>query len=247
MKLLLTFTLILSFTTTAISTTTPDYEKEARWADQIEDSIMVGDPIWIPVNSHKFLSILTLSDTPTAKTAVIVHGLGVHPNWDAVVKPLRVGLTEHNLNTLSIQMPVLSIGEKAQYLEMSDYSNSRLLATEKFLEENNLSPDTLIAHSIGASMSSNYLANSKSTKFKNFVAIGMSEDTSADLSKIKLPILDLFGSDDHEGVKDLNNLKKNATLNSVSYSQAVVDGANHFFDNQNEILVDVVGGWIISR
>ena len=37
-----------------------------------------------------------------------MHGIGVHPNWDQVIRPIRVEMTTRGWNTLSIQMPVLA-------------------------------------------------------------------------------------------------------------------------------------------
>jgi len=36
-----------------------DLDKEKRWADQIVDSILDGDPVWLVADDHKFLSIFT--------------------------------------------------------------------------------------------------------------------------------------------------------------------------------------------
>ena len=61
------------------------------------------------VDGHKFLSIFTPAENDSSEYALIVmHGIGVHPNWDQVIRPIRVEMTTHGWNTLSIQMPVLA-------------------------------------------------------------------------------------------------------------------------------------------
>lgn len=76
---------------------------------QIVDSILDGDAVWLAADDHQFLSIFTPADNDSSEKALIVmHGTGVHPNWDQVIRPLRVELTTRGWNTLSIQMPVLA-------------------------------------------------------------------------------------------------------------------------------------------
>ncbi len=85
------------------------FDKEKRWSDQIVDSILDGEPVWLMADGHKFLSIFTPADNNSSEYALIVmHGIGVHPNWDQVIRPIRVEMTTRGWNTLSIQMPVLA-------------------------------------------------------------------------------------------------------------------------------------------
>ena len=86
-----------------------DLDKEKRWADQIVDSILDGDAVWLDTDGHKFLSIFTAADNDSKDNALIVmHGVGIHPNWDQVIRPIRVEMTTRGWNTLSIQMPILA-------------------------------------------------------------------------------------------------------------------------------------------
>ena len=36
-----------------------DLKKEQRWADQIVDAVMVGEPLWLNDNKSRFLSLYT--------------------------------------------------------------------------------------------------------------------------------------------------------------------------------------------
>jgi len=84
-------------------------DREKRWADQIIDSIMDGDAVWLTADDHQFLSIFTQAENGARENALMVmHGAGVHPNWDQVVRPIRVEMTTHGWNTLSTQMPILA-------------------------------------------------------------------------------------------------------------------------------------------
>ena len=103
MKLITLFCAFL--TSFAFAANVPDYEKEKRWAEHVESGLMDGDMVWVPNGDREFMSILTESESETKKAAIVVHGLGVHPDWSGVIQPLRVSLTKQGYHTLSIQMP----------------------------------------------------------------------------------------------------------------------------------------------
>jgi hypothetical protein len=85
----------------------PNYAKEKRWASQVEDGLMDGDVVWLSANKQPFMSLYTPSETNTKRAALIVHGLGVHPDWAQVIQPLRVALSEKGWHTLSVQITTL--------------------------------------------------------------------------------------------------------------------------------------------
>ena len=92
-----------------------DLEKEKRWADQVVDAILDGEPVWLNDGNSNFLGIYTEAEEDKGRAVIVMHGTGIHPDWQQVIQPLRVGLTEFNWNTLSIQMPVLA--NDAEYLD----------------------------------------------------------------------------------------------------------------------------------
>ncbi len=85
---------------------------------------------------------------------------------------------------------------------------------------------------------------------KGFVAIGMSGgakhavmDSLQTLKSVELPILDLFGSDDLPEVLAHKKTKPQASQ-SKHFDQIEVEGANHFFDDHNDELVNAVSNWV---
>ena len=83
--------------------TESDVGKEQRWAEQVIDSLLDGDEVWLDDgNGHEFLGILTEGES-TEQAVILVHGIGVHPNWPDVIYPLREGLLEAGITSLSIQ------------------------------------------------------------------------------------------------------------------------------------------------
>lgn len=232
-----------------------DMEKEKRWADQIVDSLIDGNAEWLEAGGQKFLAIYTEDQTGEPKGgAIILHGIGVHPNWNEVIYPLRTELPNHGWATLSIQMPILpNEAEVKDYIPLIKEAAPRIQAAIAFLKARNIEPIVIIAHSLGATMASATLAEQGDLGLKGFVAIGISGsdldpqlDTTAQLAKLKLPLLDLYGS------RDLDTVLKAAQPRAAAmrkaqhehYRQVEVEGADHFFVGLEDELVRRVYGWL---
>ena len=236
-----------------------DMEKEKRWADQVVDSIMVGEAEWLNVGKDKVLSIYTENTTDKAiGGAIILHGSGVHPNWDQVIRPLRSQLPEHGWLTLSIQLPVLANeADYKDYIPLFKDVAPRLKAGVAFLKSKGIRNIAIVAHSLGSSMAAYYLANKPDAAIRALVAVGVSGEMHkkdkvgylTSLKTIKVPVLDIYGSSDLPGV--LNTKKARADVarkaGNKNYSQLEIPGANHFFDGHDEVLIKRVRGWLAKN
>lgn len=232
-----------------------DTEKEQRWADQIVDALIDGSAEWLEAGGQKFLAIYTEDQTGEPKGgAIILHGIGVHPNWNEVIYPLRTELPNHGWATLSIQMPILpNEAEVKDYIPLIKEAAPRIQAAIAFLKSKNIQPVVIIAHSLGATMASATLAEQGDLGLKGFVAIGMSGsdldpqlDTTTQLAKLKLPILDLYGSRDLDTVLKAVQPRAAAMRKAghEHYRQVEVEGADHFFVGLEDELVRRVYGWL---
>ena len=84
-----------------------DYAREERWAQEVVPSIVVGDPSISPrPRVRRCWPSSPCRRAPPQAAIVIVHGLGVHPDW-GLIGGLRTGLADAGYVTLSVQMPVL--------------------------------------------------------------------------------------------------------------------------------------------
>ena len=92
-----------------------DLEKEERWREQVEDSIMDGESVDLVVEGRNVFAIYTEAEEGSDKGLIVVHGTGIHPNWQQVVQPIRVEMAGHGWNTLALQMPILH--NEAEYEE----------------------------------------------------------------------------------------------------------------------------------
>ncbi|NEX22151.1 DUF3530 family protein [Thiorhodococcus mannitoliphagus] len=233
-----------------------DVEKEKRWADQIVDSLIDGEALWLQADGHPFLGIFTQAEDPESKAAaIIVHGIGAHPNWPQVVYPLRTALPQHGWSTLSLQMPILpNDAAPGAYAALIDEVPPRLDAGINFLKERGVETIVIIAHSLGATMSAYYLSTGD-RDVQGFVAVGMAggiQDsrilTAQMAQKITVPILDIYGSDDAAGVLAAASQRKALADKAIggAYTSLRVRGANHFFDGKDDDLVDAVSAWLTT-
>ena len=236
-----------------------DMAKEKRWADQIVDSIMIGDPEWLKVGKSKILSIYTENTTEKAiGGAIILHGSGVHPNWDQIVRPLRSQLPDYGWSTLSLQLPVLSNeAEYKEYIPLFKEVAPRINAGVAFLKSKGIRNIVVVAHSLGSSMAAHYMANKPDSTIRAFVAVGVSGNMHkkdevgylTSLKTIKVPVLDIFGGNDLPQVLKSKKAKASTArkAGNKNYTQVKIAGANHFFDNYDEVLIKRVRGWLMKN
>jgi pimeloyl-ACP methyl ester carboxylesterase len=242
-----------------VAATNSDTAKESRWAEQVIDGLLDGDEVWLIEDSgHEFLGILTEGDRSSGRAVVLLHGVGVHPNWPDVIYPLRVGLLEQNITTLSLQMPILANeADPREYLLLMPEVPGRIEAALDYLDDEGYQDVTLVAHSLGATMAVYYMAQTDSNAVTSLVVIGMgpgitatgAENLNALEQQVNVPVLDLYGSEDLEHV--LNSAERRAAAGSGGsvpmYRQTKVNGANHFFQGHEDALVWQVVEWLEAQ
>ena len=244
--------LFLSILFLSFAVNASDLNKEKRWADQVVESILDGEAVWLNDGNHDFLGIYTEAEENKGRAVIIMHGTGIHPDWQQVIQPLRVGLTEHNWDTLSIQMPILANdAEYLDYAPLYDEVAPRIDAAIKYLKDSGSKDIVLIGHSQGSSMIAYYLVTSKQD-VKGFVAIGIAAfaddarmNSIKSLEKIHVPVLDLYGNEDLDNI--LASVKSRASAakkaGNKNYTQIEITG-NHFFDGNEDAMVETVAEWL---
>ncbi len=246
--------LLATLVTTAVWATNSDVGKEQRWAEQVIDGLLDGDEVWLSdSDGHRFFGIYTEGDGDAGHAVILVHGIGVHPNWPDVIYPLREGLLERGTTTLSIQMPILANeAESADYAPLMTEVPGRFQAAQAYLNEAGYEKISIVAHSLGSTMSAFYLAGPSASGVSAFVAIGMGSgiegtiDNPQALSRIKLDMLDLYGSQDLEPVLAGAAARAAQAENreGVAFQQIVVEGAGHFFQGHEAALKQQVIDWL---
>lgn len=232
-----------------------DIEREKRWAEQIEDVIFTGEMVMLDAGGQEFLSIYTEAASEPAQGGVILlHGIGVHPNWTDVIYPLRVQLPEHGWATLSLQMPILAAdAEIADYYPIFDEVPPRIEAGVRYLQSQGIDNIVIAGHSLGSQMAAYWLAQQESAPVTGLVAIGLAGtrrsadgDVLAWIGEIDVPVLDLYGEEDLPAIRDTVAARAEAAAGggNSNYTQQAVAGAGHMFQGRNDALLEAVVVWL---
>ncbi len=249
---------VLSFVLIALANADlqPDYEREERLAQEAIAGLFDGEVLYLNDGERDFLSFLTEPDNSDFNGGILLlHGRGFHPDWPQVTGPLREGLGDLGMTTLSLQMPVLAKDAKYyEYLEILDESFPRIEAGINFLKDNNYQWIAIVAHSCSVHMTMGWIKQIGDIPFDAYVGIGMGATDYGQpmleefpLSSIPVPILDIFGDQDYPAVIKAAERRKAAILaagNSKS-RQIQLSGPDHFFEDYEDLLVETVGDWIL--
>ena len=217
-----------------------DYAREKKWADEVLPGLVVGDPVYLqtPRGHHKFLTLFTPADT--GKAAIVVHGMGIHPDW-GMVGTLRTELADRGFATLSIQMPILAADAKSE-----DYPPTFPEAVEciaeavGFLNAKGYRRIAIVSHSMGSRMSLGYLADKPDPAVKSWASLGISV---GDYKALKLPVLDLYGENDLPPVL-ANAAKRKQSLAARDSKQVTIARADHFFTGREAEMVAAVADFL---
>jgi alpha-beta hydrolase superfamily lysophospholipase len=231
----------------------PDFKREARLADEIVDVILDGDTVWLEAGEREFLSIYTEADEP-GTAVLILHGRGFHPDWADAINPLRVGLVERGYSTLSLQMPVLAKEAKYyDYVPVFHHAHPRIESGIQFLRDGGHQKIILLAHSCGVHMAMDWIRTGNDRSIDAFIGLGMGATDYQQpmhhpfpLDWMHVPVLDLYGANEYPAVIRLAPRRKAmiAKAGNPRSRQVVLPGANHYFTDQGDALVDAVADWL---
>lgn len=223
------------------SAETADYAREKKWADEVVPGLVVGDPVYLqtPRGHHKFLTLFTPAKDPN-KAAIVVHGMGIHPDW-GMVGTLRTELADRGFTTLSIQMPIMAADAKSDaYPPTFPEAAERIAEAVGFLKAKGYTQLAIVSHSMGSRMSGVYMAGKPDSSIKSWASLGLSY---GDYAALKLPVLDLYGENDLPLVLK-NAAQRKKSLAAKQSAQKVIARTDHFFTGHEPAMVDAVAGFL---
>jgi pimeloyl-ACP methyl ester carboxylesterase len=218
-----------------------DYAREQKWADEVVPGLVVGDPVYLqtPRGHHKFLTLFT-PVAGTDKAVIVVHGMGIHPDW-GMVGTLRTELADRGFATLSIQMPILAADAKGEaYPPTFPEAAERIGEAVKFLKSKGYTKLGIVSHSMGSRMSRVYVTGKPDPAVKAWASLGLSYD---DYAGVKLPVLDLYGDNDLPAVLD-NVKKRKGSLKAAGSEQMVIPHTDHFYTGHEAEMVAAVADFL---
>ncbi len=238
-------------------TAKPDLEREKRMATEVEDAILDGEVVYLKDSDHEFMAIDTVPEGEGSKpkgAVILLHGRGFHANWEDTILPLRTQLAEQGWRTLSLQMPVLEKSAKYyDYVPLFSTASPRIEAGINYLKDQSVDNIILFAHSCGAHMAMEWIRNNGDDKISAYIGAGMGAtdykqkmDKPLPLAKMKVPVLDIYGENEYQGVIRKAPERKAAIdkAGNKKSSQVVIPKADHYFTDQGDALVAAVVNWL---
>lgn len=225
----------------------PDREREARLRAEIVPNLVVGEAVDLVAagDPAPFLGIYTAA-APQAPAVVLVHGSGVHPDWNFIGR-LRMDLADRGFATLSIQMPVRPAGAPhEEYAPLMPLAAARIAAAAQWLQGRGHRELALVAHSLGSRMADGYFATQATTPFRAWVSLGITGGSyGPGLSRHeRLAVLDVYGERDFDAVLKAAPQRAAALAGRAASRQLRIAGTDHFYAGKEAELLDAIVGFL---
>jgi pimeloyl-ACP methyl ester carboxylesterase len=157
---------------------------------------------------------------------------------------LRTKIAEAGYTTLAIQLPVLGGGAKiGDYIPTYPDARERFQLAADYLKSKGYKNIAIVSHSLGATMANQYLIDTDDKTVKAWVFIGIINGLE-EMFRIKIPVLDVFGSKDWEITQVGAYERKKQIMKIKGSDQIVVPDALHFFEGREDELARIVVGFL---
>lgn len=245
---------LLAGSVAAAAPTTSNLAREKNWADQVVDSVVVGEPVWLQNRGHKFLSLYAPPAENSSIAIVLLHGRGVHPAWGFIDR-LRGDLADAGYHTLSLQLPILAADAPfGNYGPTLPEAFERVNAGIQYLRKHKgVQRVALLGHSSGANTALGHAARHPQTGVVGVVAIGAATYPNVhdlmlptqQLRQVRAAVLDISGSNDLQEVKSHNKERQDAArTGKVDFTAVQITGADHFYTDHYEQLRTQIVAWL---
>ena len=219
-----------------------DYARETRWAQEVEPALVVGDAVYLVApGAPRFLALLTTPPGPTKGGVIVIHGLGVHPDW-GLNAGLRTRLADAGFTTLAVQMPVLAAtASRADYRVTLPEAGDRIAAAIGYLRDRGLAKIAIVSHSMGATMVDALLARPDAPRVDAWAPVGMLVDFAV---PPKTPVLDVVAADDLPEVVASAATRKVRLPGDACSRGVIIGGTDHYFDGAQKDLAAVIATFL---
>jgi len=230
-----------------------DEKREADFAESINRTLTVGKAVWLEAGGKKFLGLYNEIDKVFGNGVVIIlHDMGGNPNQKPLIDDLRATLPEHGWATLSLQMPIREAGAKQEdYYSLFPEAAARIRAGIDYVKGNGANSIAVVGYGLGGLMGA-YAFNEKGLDIGALAVISLpvpkTEDKAAQtlefIKKIKVPMLDIYGTLDMPEVTESARERRLAAKENTDYRQVKINDISHAHLHDEGLLVKRVYGWL---
>jgi pimeloyl-ACP methyl ester carboxylesterase len=222
-----------------------DYEREARWEDQVVSQLVVGDVVKIRASTGKEFLGLFSKGKEKNKAIILLHGVGTHPDF-GITGQLRVSLNDLGYTTLAIQLPVQHKEAKLEdyYPKVFGDAKDRIAQSINWLNSKGFEKPVLLSHSMGSWMANEYLDEHFSKNLISaWVCMSLTGSYSWTMRRYTMPILDVYAEHDIAPAVSSAGRRKMA-LTSEGSSQYKVAGAQPDYSGHAATISQRIGQFI---
>lgn len=246
----------LFFSASVVNSQPLDRERELQVSEKLEKELEDSEILWLDANGEKFQAILFKQTSEQAKgAAIILHGMGAHPDWPQTISPIRKTLPEYGWTTLSIQLPIIAAENQIEdYGKTLGRAAARIEAAISTLHELKFRNIVAIGHSFGAATVLSYFEQANGRRIVALAAIGLQDyafvkppiDILGLIEKSNVPILDIYGSRDYKKATDQAADRRLAAKKggNKGYVQVEIEGADHYFTKLEDVMIKRIRGWM---
>jgi dienelactone hydrolase len=230
-----------------------DLARELRLSEDIERQLSFGKAVRLQADGQAFLALHEEADADGIKGGVILlHDWDGHADRMGVIQHLRMGLTRHGWETLSLQLPLASDGAPETEREgLIAEAVPRIQAAIAHYAQRNIKQMLIIGHGMGGRMALAALAQNPAANVKGLVLVGVAlaeaDQTGQDqLRKVQIPLLDVMGDRDSPEVLASERLRRKTVRygGNPNFQQASIIGADHQFLGREQMLLLRILGWL---
>ncbi|MEO5701972.1 MAG: DUF3530 domain-containing protein [Casimicrobiaceae bacterium] len=231
----------LTAATVGAAAPAPDQARETRWAEEILPSLMVGAPVYLATPRRaKVLALLTTAVGTEKARVILVHGLGVHPDF-GMIGELRGLLADAGYTTLSVQMPVLAAdAARDDYVAVLPDAAQRLDGAVAFLRARGSGKIIVVSHSMGATMADAWRARVEPA-IDGWVSVGMLVPFT---TSPRVPVFDVIAEHDFPQVLDAAPARKARLPADRCSAQTTIAGADHYFGRYEQPLAAAIEAFL---
>ena len=220
-----------------------DYAREERWAQEIAPAIVVGDAVYLSTPSRpRVFAILTGPAGTPKGGVVVVHGLGVHPDW-GLNGGIRTRLADAGFVTLSVQMPVLASGATRDDYRatlprsLGAHRRGDPLSARKRRHDGSRSSRTASARRWRTRISR---APTRWRSTRGWRSACSARSTR----KPKEPVLDIVAERDFDEVRAAATLRARDPPQTKCSRQMTIADTDHYFDNKQAELAATIAAFL---
>ncbi|MGZ5075479.1 MAG: DUF3530 family protein [Methylobacter sp.] len=230
-----------------------DEKREADFAERIGKTLSMGKAVWLDAEGKKFLGLYTETEKIFGHgVAIILHDMDGHPDQQQLIHELRTLLPEHHWATLSLQMPLRETGaEQDEYYALFPEAAARIFAGIDYVKGNGAGSVVVVGYGLGGLMGL-YALTEKTADIKALVAISLpvpaienkAAQTLEFIKKVKIPVLDIYGSMDVPDVVENARERRLAAKDNAVYRQVKINDEGHAYLHDEGLLVKRIYSWL---